>query len=243
MIEFKPPKSEYRELWKQIKDTNEMYWVSDKGRVFSKHRNKILSQYIINGYPNVKIMNKDRRVHRLVMEAFKPIENSKEMYVNHIDLDKLNSCISNLEWVTPRENCLHYFQNNKVNRTGKNSPNAKLTEEIVKEIRDSYNPDEHTLSSLGEKHQVSRQSIVNILANVTWHDELYVPVYERKHNPNNARYENSNNRSKLTKKDVFEIREMFEENPNLRINDISKKFGVSNTAISDVLSRRTWTHI
>jgi len=109
MIEFKPPKSEYRELWKQIKDTNEMYWVSDKGRVFSKHRNKILSQYIINGYPNVKIMNKDRRVHRLVMEAFKPIENSKEMYVNHIDLDKLNNCILNLEWVTPRENSLHYF--------------------------------------------------------------------------------------------------------------------------------------
>lgn len=111
MIESKPARTEYREIWKPIQDTNEMYYVSDRGRVYSKHTNKILSLYIDRGYARIKIAKKNYRLHRLVMKTFKPIENSNELTVNHLDLDKLNNCITNLEWCSQKENLIHYYKN------------------------------------------------------------------------------------------------------------------------------------
>lgn len=49
---------------------------------------------------------KDRYVHRLVAEAFIPNPHGKRT-VNHIDSDRSNNCIDNLEWATHKENLLH----------------------------------------------------------------------------------------------------------------------------------------
>lgn len=52
--------------------------------------------------------NKGALVHRLVMDHFGPDPPSDEhRWVNHIDGDKTNNHIRNLEWVTPAMNCLH----------------------------------------------------------------------------------------------------------------------------------------
>ncbi len=77
--------------------------------------------------------NKKRRckVHRLVAQAFIPnIDNKLE--VNHIDGNKENNCINNLEWTTSSENMQHAFKTGlaKVNknmqgRFGANHPNHK----------------------------------------------------------------------------------------------------------------------
>ena len=55
-------------------------------------------------------------MHRLICLAFKPIEGKKiyddykDLQVNHIDGNKLNNCLRNLEWVTNQENQLHKFK-------------------------------------------------------------------------------------------------------------------------------------
>lgn len=97
------------EIWKPMKEFPELYKVSNLGRVASYRQ--VLSTHKINsGYEvvSLKINRKaiKRLVHRLVAEAFLPNpENKRE--VNHIDGDRLNNTLSNLEWVTSSENKKH----------------------------------------------------------------------------------------------------------------------------------------
>ena len=86
--------------------------------------------------------SKDRtmRVHRLVAEAFIPNPDNKDT-VNHIDGNKQNNRVSNLEWVDRTEQMLHaYDLGLKTSRVGSANSNAKLTDEQVREIRKLYVP-------------------------------------------------------------------------------------------------------
>lgn len=101
-------------MWKTIivnnKETN--YSISDNGEVKNNKTNKILKQQIQNGYCHCTLSidkkGKRFRIHRLVAEAFIPNLDNKE-YVNHIDGDRQNNCVNNLEWATPAENTQHAF--------------------------------------------------------------------------------------------------------------------------------------
>lgn len=139
-----------KEVWKQAKGI-QFYQVSSYGRVRNKDK-KILSQRNSkDGYKRVQMARKTKSVHRLVLEAFKPKPENKTQ-CNHIDGNKQNNHIDNLEWVTDYENKLHYFKlkgfhhdPNKpkrkrynYNRTGmykNNSGGFKLTPNDVIRIR------------------------------------------------------------------------------------------------------------
>lgn len=54
-----------------------------------------------------------RQIHRLELETFNPIDDMKKYYVNHKDLNKQNNNLSNLEWVSAKENTHHYFKKAK----------------------------------------------------------------------------------------------------------------------------------
>jgi hypothetical protein len=62
-----------------------------------------------NGYLRVKVDGKSYSVHRLIAEAFLPNPKSKPQ-VNHIDSDRGNNRVENLEWVTASENILHRYR-------------------------------------------------------------------------------------------------------------------------------------
>lgn len=98
----------------------EGYYICKDGRVLSSRDNggnitnelKERKQSIkTGGYSNVGLQTDDGktkwfRVHRLVASAF--IQNPyNKKYVNHIDEDRQNNNVNNLEWVTPKENNLH----------------------------------------------------------------------------------------------------------------------------------------
>lgn len=74
------------------------------------------------------------------MIAFKPCDNMYELEVNHIDYDRTNNRLDNLEWLTHTENVHHSSDkgNYKGRYRGENNPKAHFTEEQVRTIRAMY---------------------------------------------------------------------------------------------------------
>lgn len=94
------------EQWAVVKTTARCtYRVSSLGRVRSS--NKVLKNHVTrHGYHQVTMGGQHAYVHRLVAQAFiGDIPKSKQ--VNHIDGDKNNNCLSNLEIISPSENVQH----------------------------------------------------------------------------------------------------------------------------------------
>jgi hypothetical protein len=102
------------EIWKQVilenvdmKD-NKLF-VSNLGR-FKNKFGRIMTNYKVNdnGYVRVNILNKTYLLHRLIALIF--IENTEnKQQVNHIDGNKLNNSLLNLEFATNQENQIHKF--------------------------------------------------------------------------------------------------------------------------------------
>ncbi len=87
------------------------YQINKCGEVYSKKSKKILLSNNVNGYLMTNAKNKGSKsavaVHRLVALTFIPNPENKP-YVNHKDCDKTNNHLSNLEWVTQKENTSHH---------------------------------------------------------------------------------------------------------------------------------------
>lgn len=158
------------EQWKQIKGY-ENYLISNLGNVKTiKGKVKTIiydsSKY---GYVELWKNNKGKkfRIHRLVAEAFIPNIYNKEQ-VNHIDGNKENNSVSNLEWVTPKENIRHAIDNNLSSiKYGSENLASKLKEEDVIFIRNNAKI-KYSVKELSKMFGVSTTNIYNILNNKKW---------------------------------------------------------------------------
>ena len=90
------------EKWKWNKDYQ--IYVSNLGNFKNKSKKNISCLVNHNGYLKVKTSQGLKSAHRVVLETFEPIENSNLLTVDHINHNKRDNAVNNLEWVTQAEN-------------------------------------------------------------------------------------------------------------------------------------------
>ncbi len=104
----------------------ENYHVTRDGEVYNIQRNILMTPLVHQGYSQVNLrkpgLRRTKFVHRLLAQAYIP-NPLKKKEVNHIDGNKLNNNLDNLEWATPKENIQHAYANGLArNPKGKDSP-------------------------------------------------------------------------------------------------------------------------
>ena len=93
------------EKWKFNKEYG--VWVSNFGNFKDIHKRPIPKKiYSQNGYVSVKTKHGNRMAHRLVMYTWCPIEDREAFTVDHLDHNKRNNRVDNLEWVSQTENVM-----------------------------------------------------------------------------------------------------------------------------------------
>lgn len=137
------------------------YVVYNDGTIFSLQSKMFMKPINNNDYLSVKMGGKLESIHRLVGELFIPnTDNKKE--INHIDGDKTNNKVDNLEWVSPNENIQHKIhQLGKEHRGSKNGM-AKLTLEQAEKIKLLYQAG-YSQNKLGEMFGISQGKISNVV--------------------------------------------------------------------------------
>jgi hypothetical protein len=145
-------------IWKDIKGFEGLYKISNHGDVLLLKRSWVTGRHALivreerlakksikkqTGYYAVSLSKdckqKQYEVHRLVAEHFIPNPENKKT-VNHIDSNRLNNSVDNLEWATYSENTLHAYRNNRINQWGGRNPGAVGVEIFVNNVRLGYWP-------------------------------------------------------------------------------------------------------
>lgn len=122
------------EVWEPIKGYEGLYEISNKGRVKGFKVRNAYQEHILkplfdkDGYCKVNLY-KDRKmkrvsVHKLVALTFLGEEEGKQQ-INHIDGNKENNCVENLEWCTPKENIHHSIKIGLAKKKGKYNYKAR----------------------------------------------------------------------------------------------------------------------
>ena len=161
---------EVKELWKPLLEYKGIE-VSSIGRI-RKAANKSRKERILtefpkdrDGYCRCSVQKLDgtwtsQPVHRLVAKAFIPNTENKQA-VNHIDGNRTNNKVENLEWVTPKENVIHSFKFG-VRKKCKQVPKKTILTDFqisqIDKLREFY-----TVNQIAKLFNIEYQSLKNII--------------------------------------------------------------------------------
>lgn len=250
------------EIWRDIPGFEGDFQVSNHARVRSCDRyitdsigrtkfypSKILSQFIdVGGYYTVKLHNrpmgysKSLKVHRLVCAAFKGFDMQSNLVIDHIDGNKLNNDLSNLEPVTVAENN---------NRARLLNPNYRpggvphFVEEDVIKIKELYNSGKYTQVQIAEMYGVKLRFVNNVINGKT-----QVLCFRKNRENRSVKYTKSRWKdshwqdgelgvnSKITNEQAKEIRLKWLS--GIKQNVLADEYGVCKQSISLIIKNKTY---
>lgn len=169
-----------QEIWVDIRNYEGKYQISNKGRVKSLEREvshdgitytqpeRIMSHWCgtTSLYDRVRLykggIGTKFTVHRLVAEHFLP-DWDPELEINHIDGNRYNNAVDNLEMCTHQRNMEHAIAGELKNDYSEKSCNARLTNAQAEEIRVKYHAGGITQKTLAQEYGVCRQTVSAIV--------------------------------------------------------------------------------
>ena len=180
-------KSFWNEQWKEIEMVDEgkprqrNYAISNYGRVVSYvddiESGKLLKSGLIEGYPVLSLGHKikySRCVHKLAAYYFLPDPKPGQDFVIHLDFDKQNNSVKNLQWVTRELMQQHQEQNPRVQNSRKNrakrSKGPKLTDKQVKRLKNAINDPnrKRTYKQIAKRYGISEMQLYRIKSGENW---------------------------------------------------------------------------
>ena len=163
------------------------------------------------------------------------INHDNKPQVNHIDANKLNNNVSNLEWVTFSENAKHMVeQGNSVDKNGTANPMSLLTEEQVLEIR-SF---DGSSTELAIKFGVSTNAIDRVRVGDSYKNVGGRILPKGYRNSTNAQAIHR----KLTDAQVYSIR-FSEQYINISNRQLAKIFNIGKSTIDCIKNFKTYKHV
>ena len=163
LYEIVPPGTEFKLAKTVINNASPIYIVCSNGDILSHRKsgvNKINQETSNCDYKRVRLSlsNKSFKkvsVHRLVLQAFNPINDFDKFQCNHKDGNKSNNDINNLEWNTPSENIIHSYSTNLHKR--------KLSKDKVLQIKEDLINTKLTYEEIAKKNNISYDDVRGIV--------------------------------------------------------------------------------
>lgn len=206
---------------KKIKETKYHYITRD-GRVLSDFGGglkELKQQTSKKGYKKITLSGKTQFTHRLVAINFIPNPNSYPQ-VNHINGDKSDNNVKNLEWVTNQQNQIHAWENGLIKPIP--AINRVLSEQDAKKIRDEYKLGGTSHRKLAEKYNVSKTTIGDLLRGKNYNiKKEHEPIVRNK------------NERELSYVDANKIRLLYETG-DYSYNKLGKMYGVDHKTIKRI---------
>ena len=159
------------EILKPMKEYDYLYGITNKGRVVNLITNTVLTNKVSNGYwyttiqINKKIYN--IRIHRMIAIYFVKGRTKEMDCVNHIDGNKLNNSLDNLEWVNVTINNYHMHEYGLVKR-GSECKQSKINEEIAMKIYNEHHINGLSYNQIRDKYNISKTIIGKVCRKERW---------------------------------------------------------------------------
>lgn len=162
-----------------------IYLVSNKGNVWTNYRKNGVERILKpiknkGGYLIVNLYKYGKKkqflIHRLVAQAF-IVNHQNKPFVNHIDGNRQNNLLSNIEWCTQKENVTHaihvlhkWSQSEKQSEAARATgiKNRKLNFETAELIRSEYKAGGTSSIKLSKKYKISKPCILRIINNKSY---------------------------------------------------------------------------